>query len=298
MENICSKCGQKIKVKSEFEVNSTLPFFSYGFFRPGEISYLGIKDFVSSAVAMSIKGDLVLRDGVTLYKDSKTQNVDGFLISFLPEFANDAYSFINSLEPAKLFKWSEKEFDGTLFNLLYGVKPDKGSDDIREADWQTVWEDPFFTSAIEVLSEMPNERFEWNLKPLFKLQMKYMLLWTILERFSFLRYSFGGGPSARNKLLAENIYFKEALSEFVNEERIVFSSEDPDNKTRLSMLNPKKSLDYYYQVRCNITHRGKAVTRDHDTVEKSFNELFEITKYILEKTKVECNTIREKYETN
>ena len=298
MENICSKCSQKIKVKSEFEVNSTLHFFSYGFFRPGEISYLGIKDFVSSAVAMSIKGDLVLRDGVTLYKDSKTQNVDGFLISFLPEFANDAYSFINSLEPAKLFEWREKEFDGTLFNLLYGVKPDKGSDDIREADWQTVWKDPFFTSAIEVLSEMPNERFEWNLKPLFKLQMKYMLLWTILERFSFLRYSFGGGPSARNKLLSENIYFKEALSEFVNEERTVFSSEDPDNKTRLSMLNPKKSLDYYYQVRCNITHRGKAVTRDHDTVEKSFNELFEITKYILEKTKVECNTIKEKYETN
>lgn len=298
MENICSKCGQKIKVKSEFEVNSTLPFFSYGFFRPGEISYLGIKDFVSSVVAMSIEGDLVLRDGVTLYKDSKTQNVDGFLISFLPEFADDAYSFINSLEPAKLFKWREKEFNGTLFNVLYGVKLDNGSDDIREADWQTVWEDPFFTSAIEVLSEIPSERFEWNLKPLFKLQMKYMLLWTILERFSFLRYSFGGGPSARNKLLAENIYFKEALLEFVNEERTVFSSEDPDNKHTLSILNPKKSLDYYYKVRCNITHRGKAVKRDHDTVEKSFNELFEITKYILEKTKVECNTIREKYETN
>jgi hypothetical protein len=161
-----------------------------------------------------------------------------------------------------------------------------------------VWEDPFFTSAIEVLSEIPNDRFAWNLKPLFKLQMKYMLLWTILERFSFLRYSFGGGPSARNKLLAENIYFKEGLSKFVNEQRTAFSSENPDYKTTLSILNPKKSLDYYYQVRCNITHRGKAVIRDHDTVEKSFNELFEITKYILEKTKFECNTIREKYETN
>ena len=297
MKNICSECGQNLKVKSEFDINSTLPFFSYGFFRPGEISYLGIKDFVNSAVALSIEGDLVLRDGVTLFKDSKTQKVEGFLLSFLPEFANEAYSFINSLEPAKLFNWREKESNGTNFNVLYGIKLENGGDDIREAKWTTVWKDPFFTSALEVLSEMPTEKFDWNLKPLFKLQMKYMLIWTILERFSFLRYSFGGGPSVRNNLLAENVYFRQALLEFVQEERTTFSSEDPRKKTVLNNRNPKNSLNYYYQIRCNITHRGKNVYRDHETVEKSFNELFEITRYILEKTKEECNKIREKYET-
>jgi hypothetical protein len=297
MKNICSECGQNLKVRSDFKINSTLPFFSYGFFRPGEISFLGIKDFVASAVAMSIEGDLVLRDGLTLYKDSQKQTVQGFLISFLPESSTEAYSFINSLEPAKLFKWREKEFNGSIFNVLYGIKPDNGSDDIREANWQTVWDDPLFTSAIEVLSEMPVEKFDENLKPLFKLQMKYMLIWAILERFSFLRYSFGGGPSVRNNLLAENVYFREALLEFVHETRTAFSSENPNIKTTLNNLNPKKSMNYYYQIRCNITHRGKAVYRDHNTVEKSFNELFEITKYILEKTKVECNNIRENYET-
>ncbi|MBK6836094.1 MAG: hypothetical protein IPG89_18210 [Bacteroidetes bacterium] len=286
-----------LKFKMTPQVNNTLPFFSYGFFRPGEISFLGIKDFVSSAKAITIEGDLVLRDGVTLFKDSKNQTVSGYLITFKPKFANDAYSFINSLEPKKLFKWKEKKTDDISFNILYGVKPDRGSDDIREADWKTIWDDPFFTSALEVLSEMPNEKFEWNLKPLFKLQMKYMLLWTILERFSFLRYSFGGGPSTRNRLLAENKYYKEALLEFVFSERTIYSSEDPDDKTILSAQNPIKSLDYYYQVRCNITHRGKAVTRDHETVEKSYNELFEITKYILNKTKQECSLIKKEYET-
>ncbi len=278
------------------EIDENLPFFSYGFFRPGEISFLGIKDFVASAIANTIEGDLVLRDEVTLFKDSKNQTVEGYLINFKPEFANDAYSFINSLEPKKLFKWKVKYIENISFNILYGVKPDRGSDDIREADWKTIWDDPFFTSALDVLSEMPNEKFEWDLKPLFKLQMKYMLLWTILERFSFLRYSFGGGPSARNKLLAENKYYKEALLKFVNNERTVYSSEDPDEKTTLSFQNPKKSLDYYYQVRCNITHRGKAVTRDHETVEKSFNELFEITKFILIETKKECSIIKKEYE--
>ena len=278
------------------EFNNNLPFFSYGFFEPGEISFLGIKEYVSSAKPMTIIGDLVLRDGVTLFKDSSDLSVNGFLISFKPESSTNAYAFINSLEPRKLFKWRENKFNDIAFNILYGVKPDRGSDDIRDANWQTIWNDPFFTSAIEVLNETPNENFEWNLKPLFKLQMKYMLLWTILERFTFLRYSLGGTPTVRIKLLAENVYFQKALAEYVTTERYVFSSENPDNKTILSPMNPKKSIEYYYQVRSNITHRGKAVIRDYYTVKDSFNELFKITKYILSETKKECKIIKDEYE--
>lgn len=276
-------------------INNQLPFFTYGIFRPGEISFLGIKDFVSTAEPMTIKGDLVLRDGLTLFKDSKHQTVDGFLIKFKSEFESEAYSFIDSLEPKKLYRWRENKFNDISFKILYGVKPGRGSDDIREADWQTIWDDPFFTHAMDVLSEIPTEEFDWELKSLFKLQMKYMLLWTILERFSFLRYSLGGGPSARNKLLAEDIYFKEALKEYVKSERTVFSSEDPDRKTILNAKNSKKSLEYYYQVRSNITHRGKGVIKDYDTIKSSFNELYDITKYILEKTKDECDKLKDKY---
>jgi hypothetical protein len=279
------------------DINDKLPFFSYGFFRPGEISFLGIKDFVSTAKPMTIEGDLVLRDGITLFKNSKHHKVDGYLIEFKSDCGTEAYSFINSLEPKKLFEWRQNIFESVLFNILYGIKPELGSDDIREADWQTIWKDPFFTSAMEVLIEFPNEEFEWNLKPLFKLQMKYMLLWTILERFSFLRYSIGGGPTARNKLLSENKYFQEALKKYVKVDRIVYSTENPDNKTTLCADNPKKSIEYYYQVRSNITHRGKAMMRDYYTVKDSFTELFDITKYILNKTKDECEIIKKEYET-
>lgn len=277
------------------KINVDLPFFSYGFFRPGEISFLGIKDFVLTVQPITIDGDLVLRDGVTLFMDSNEHKVEGYLIYFELNFSNEAYSFIDSLEPKRLFRWEEKTIDNTSFNILYGVRPNKGSDDIREADWHTIWDDPFFNSALEVLEETPNEPFDWNLKPLFKLQMKYMLLWTVLERFTFLRYSLGAGPSARNKMLSDNSYYKEALSKYVKKKRTIHSSENPNKKIILNPLNPKKSLDYYYQVRSNITHRGKAVTRDYDTVKESYNELFEITKYILNKTKEECNKIKDKY---
>lgn len=278
-------------------INIELPFFSYGFFRPGEISFLGIKDYVQSVKPLIIKGDLVLRDGITLFKESD-QKVNGYLITFQPEYTNDAYDFINSLEPFNFFQWKEKStLEGERFNILIGIKPDRGSENIRETNWKTIWEDPFFTSAIELLEEIPNEAFDCNLKPLFKLQMKYMLLWTILERFSFLRYSLGGRPSANIGRLANDQYFKEALKIFAKKERYVYSSEDPGNKLTLNSDNPKKSVAYYYQVRCNITHRGKAVVRDHDTVKNSFDELFKITKYLLCKTKAECEKIKNKYET-
>ena len=97
-------------------INNQLPFFTYGIFRPGEISFLGIKDFVSTAEPMTIKGDLVLRDGLTLFKDSKHQTVDGFLIKFKSEFESKAYSFIDSLEPKKLYRWRENKFNDISLN--------------------------------------------------------------------------------------------------------------------------------------------------------------------------------------
>lgn len=279
-------------------ININLPFFSYGFFRPGEISFLGINNFVCSARPLRIQGDLVLRDGITLFKESTAEAVDGYLITFYQSQEKDAYSFIDSLEPKKLFKWKEKEYGGIKFNILYGIKPEKGTDDIRESGWNTIWEDPFFSSAIDVLHEFKVGQFSWDLKPLFQLQMKYMLLWTIIERFSFLMYSLGAGPSERNKKLSENRYFKDALLKFVKKEREIYSADNPEERFLLDPQNSKKSIEYYYKVRCNISHRGKAVIRDFDTVRDSFSELFCIIEYVINKTKEECDKLKLKYTNN
>jgi len=151
-------------------IDYNLPFFSYGVFRPGEISFLGIKDFVKTAESIKINGVLVLRDGITLFKKNNDRRVDGFLISFKDDKLKDAYEFIASFEPNKLFKWSEETSDNNeRFNILIGIKPDKGSENIEETDWKTIWGDPYFNSAIEVLNETPTPKFHRNLKPLFKL---------------------------------------------------------------------------------------------------------------------------------
>lgn len=274
-----------------------LPFFSYGVFRPGEISFLSIKDLVEKVAPITIKGELVVRDGIPLFKDSGTFGVDGFLIWFKEGQGRFAYDIIDKLEPNRLFKWKmDTTTEGIKFNLLSGIKPDKGSVKHKEADWTSIWNDPLFTDAIELLEEIGVDDSHPEIKSLLMLQMKYMLLWTIVERFTFLRYSFGQDPGRRNLMLSEDIYFQEALKKYVRSRREVYSAKDPDNRCMLDRDSPRKSINYYYQVRSNITHRGKAVVKDFETVSFSFKELLDITKYILDKTRSECKKIRKYYE--
>ncbi len=274
-----------------------LPFFTYGIFRPGEIPFLGIKDFVESIESFEIKGEILIRDGVHLYRDGKS-STNGYLIVFKDSSRITAYEFIKSLEPKNLFRWEEKSFNQIRFNILVGKSPDKGSESINELhqEYSTLL-DPYFTSAIEVLEEEKPSIFSWDLKGSFRIQMKYLFLWTILERFTFLRYSLGGNPSKRINQLAENVYFAEALQKYVNEKRKVFNTEDLGHHI-LERNNPKKSISYYYQIRNNLTHRGKSVNKDFKTIEKSFAELFQITQYILQKTKSECEEIKIKWISN
>ena len=43
-----------------------------------------------------------------------------------------------------------------------------------------------------------------------------------------------------------------------------------------------KSVAYYYQVRSNITHRGKGAVRDYDMLRDSLTELLPIFREVLE----------------
>lgn len=58
------------------EPNYDLPFFAYGVFRPGEISFLGIKDYVEEVECATIAGTLMLWDGVLLYEPFGTKTWD------------------------------------------------------------------------------------------------------------------------------------------------------------------------------------------------------------------------------
>jgi hypothetical protein len=245
-----------------------LPFFSYGVFKPGQLGFFRLRDFVKYFEPnSSIRGRLLERDGLPIAAVGDGSRVKGALIFFQAGKSAVAYRRIVEVEPDKHYRWGitrAKTSKGVEeANYLLGRSPRKGSVPLEKDEWDGR-EDPLFTSALEVVEEtcQQNSEFEWNLKPLFRLQMAYLLLWSSIERYVALRYHLGGKVAEKVKQLADEKAFCTSLEREVSEQREIYRADRPTEKYKLDPSEPAQSLWYYYQVRSNITHRGKAVTRD------------------------------------
>ena len=264
----------------------TLPFFAYGIFKPGQLGYLRLTGLVANAVPdCEIKGALLVRDGLPIVdeKPDFPATCTGTMLTFNLASVEAAYRKIAEIEPDKHYRWGVASVQGTDVNVLFGRSPKKGSVFCEDAEWDGR-NDPLFTAALEVIEEalQANAVFEWDLKPLFRLQMAYLLLWSAIERYVSLRYHLGDKVMDKINALAGEAAFAEALQRFVTEDRAVFRADQPDKKVSLDPGNPKKSLEYYYQIRSNLAHRGKAVVRDYDRTKDSLEELLNIFRYVLD----------------
>jgi hypothetical protein len=262
-----------------------LPFFAYGVFKPGQLGYHRISDLVVRADAATVSGKLLIRDGlpiIDLEAASIAAQATGYLLHFRPDSFQEAYSRIAQLEPDKQYRWAEVPVADDPANVLVGRSPKKGSV-VAEEEWDGA-RDPLFTSALKVVEETlrANRKFDWDLKPLFHLQMAYLLLWSAIERYVSLRYHLGERVTEKVNHLASEAAFTEGLIQACSSKRAVFRSHRPDEKAILDPENPKKSLDYYYQIRSNIVHRGKAVGDDHDRLLNSLDELLQIFRKVLD----------------
>lgn len=265
--------------------NISLPFFAYGIFKPGQLGYLRLRDLVAETKpGCEIKGELLIRDGLPIInqKPRHSGTCIGTILTFKPEAVEAAYRRIAEIEPDKHYYWDVASVQDTDVNVLFGRSPTKGSIPFEDEEWDGR-SDPLFTAALEVIDEtlQANAVFEWDLKPLFRLQMAYLLLWSAIERYVSLRYHLGDKVMPKINALAGELAFAEALKRFVAEDRIVFRADQPDKKVLLDPSNPKKSLEYYYQIRSNITHRGKGVVRDYERINASLKELLKIFRYTL-----------------
>lgn len=59
---------------------TTLPFFAYGLFKPGQLSYFRIRDFIENMEEGIIVGKLIERDGIPLLVEDNYANVKGNII--------------------------------------------------------------------------------------------------------------------------------------------------------------------------------------------------------------------------
>jgi len=247
------------------------------------LAFFQIRDFVDKVdESVEVEGSLWIRDGLPIFDPNGDWNVRGALLTFTPSVAARAYARISEMEPETQYRWHQIEVKGVASNVLAGRSPTKGSERFDRIDWDG-WSDPLFTSALEVVEEtlVTSQEFSWDLKPLFRLQMAYLLLWTSIERYLSLRYSLGEEVMKRVNRLAEEPSFRQGLRDHVAERRSVQRADRPGTKVTLDPDVPDKALWYYYQVRSNITHRGKGVVRDFELLRKSIGELLPIFREVL-----------------
>ena len=268
--------------------DTSLPFFTYGLFRPRQIGHRSIRCHLSGAEeGWSARGDLLERDGLPVLTEG-SHDVPGWLLRFKPEDAIAAYTAINSIEPDRLYRWAVADVRRMGLcvpaNVLVGRSPRKGSNLPEYKIWEGDKE-PLFTVALEVIEKSLDRysEFAWNLEPFFQLQMAYMLLWTSIERFVSFKYHLGDRVTEKVLKLADDPVFASALRERVQTVRQVYRADDPSKKAVLDPNNPKKALEYYYQIRSNITHRGKTAVRDHEMLRASLSELLGIFKEVLKR---------------
>lgn len=269
---------------------TNLPFLAYGLFKPGQLGFFRLREFVqSSNPDCFVQGILLERDGLPILRQNGTDRVKGDLLFFYEGDAVRAYQNIIEIEPDEHYWWGTARVvvgeNKREANVLFGKSPDKGgSAPLKENDWDGK-KDPLFSSALEVVQETieQNERFEWNLKPFFRLQMAYLLLWSAIERYVSFRYRLSG-TRVNDKVmrLADENIFAESLQRLVSEFREISRTDEPRKKKQLDPSDPKESLRYYYQVRSNITHRGKGAPADFDTLQQSAKELYEIFRNVLD----------------
>jgi hypothetical protein len=270
-----------------------LPFFAYGIFKKGEISFHCIRDYVKDVtndVELSFK--LYVRDGIPIV-DSNDRNgrTQGCLIRFKDSLIEQAYGKISELEPEKYYRWQTTEINGNKVNFLAGKSPTKGSVAAESSDWNS-WDDPLFTEVFDIFKRANDiTSIDITGKAFLELQMIYLLLWTSIERFASLRYGFRG-ERVTEKLhkMAKSVEFTNALAiQFLKNsetnQRKIFSSDSIEKYYKLSFENPVEAIDYYYQIRCNIAHRGKAAIEDAKFVKKCIFELSNIFKTVLERSK-------------
>jgi len=272
-----------------------LPLFVYGLFKPGQLAYRQIERLVDGRPqAASVNGELYIRDGLPLFNPLKTDNaIKGYILNFKTNEAQHAYNVVADFEPEEHYKWDQIELPETKqkANILIGRIPEKGSILLEHInDWSGSL-DPVFTSAMKLVNEtaedygrkpFEGELLEADWIRLFRLQMGYLLLWSGIERFAALAYGPKLDPMRKIFALGNDPLFQGALRKSVQRTSRITDCRDPNCDFFLNSNNPQSSAKYFYQVRNNLSHRGKGAWKDGEIVRNALlelNAIFELMRH-------------------
>lgn len=283
--NSACTCSESTSLAMDSPPNKSLPLFVYGAFMPNMPAFEQLRPSVESPLQRDqVKGGLYVRDGLPLLNVNDSGSVHGFVLRWLPKA--DGYKVVCEFEPRSHYKWSEVTLEsGTLANTLVIRFPTKGNPQYIETCSWSLSDDPAFGEGLDtvrlVLEEMNHISDTWQ--KFFRSQMAYLLLWSILERLSALCFGPGQDPMKRIKRLHELPEMRNLVRQNVQRIDCVSDSRNPDKAYKLDSTSAKECFEYYYQIRSNLSHRGKAMFNEFDKVHESLKELLAITEQYLGK---------------
>jgi len=263
--------------------DTTLPYLAYGSLRPGEPAHRRIGRWVESAQDVQVRGALLVRDGLPLLRYGGGDRIAGNLIKFKKEKQGEAYAAIQAFEPGRHYRWMQVEIAEERANVLVGlhITDEESTYSLfDETSWSS-WRDPVFSHGLALVRSVvesagvsrfasaPGDAFEWQ--RFFSLQMAYLLLWSAIERYCSLAYGSDLAPEKKVGRLAKDDLVRESLR-LIERRDEVHDVRDPNVVWRLG-TSPYDSLNYYRQVRNNLSHRGKGAWYDAEKVRLSLAEM-------------------------
>lgn len=259
----------------------SLPLFVYGSLKPGMPAYESIAGLVvGSPMRDHVAGTLYLRDGLPLLFLKGLRKISGSILNF--DSSSLGYEQVCAFEPKSQYQWAVAETaNGFRVNLLTGKQIDIGNPVETDSSEWLIKNDPAFGEGLPVVRRVMEEIItnnQWNAwEKFFRYQMAYLLLWSIVERLSAFCIGPRIGASQRISKLHTLRGMNALVDKHIHRTDVVSDTRKPSDKFKLNKLNPEDCFKYYYQVRSNLSHRGKAVPNELEKVMGSLPELLNIT---------------------
>lgn len=270
------------------------PLFVYGLLKPGELAHpLIIKQYVIEETPGTIRGHLRFRDGLPLFVPASSGEVCGYLLRFDPARTREAWDAVRTFEPHEQYEYGITDVvlgdDQVRAHVLVGCKVNRGASPELFHSWSAASDQVFVEGLAEVAAltlenasygaaNQPDGPDFWRI--FFRLQAAYLLLWSVVERYTAFRYGPGLDPGERLTCLDKDPAFQTAVADAGVIPDFVYDSRKPKDKAILR-ADGTGAKNYFYQVRSNLSHRGKSAFRDRQIVLRALVQLHDAMRTVL-----------------
>ena len=280
--------------------NARRALFVYGSLRPGQLAHNQIKDLIEPAEPACAQGfGLWVRDGLPYIAPADAGVVRGDLLR--PKYGQDeeVYRRVRLYEGDDLYSErsltvrcaSGEQVQATAF---VGRRVGRGNPEARVHGEWTADTDPLFVWGLDSITDAarallkpidgipldvggPVESREfWD--AFVPLQGLYLVLCSVLERYTTLAFGSGLEPGERLTKLAED---DDAAKAVARAQPSPFKVLDSRNSASPKSVSAGRPFIAWYQARGNLTHRGKGARHDYILLADALVGLHDALRFLL-----------------